>query len=177
MKKARAVRDWLKHHLFNKYWVVEHLPIPRDWKLAWDYALMERQYSRELKAARSKGDDAAIEKLQFDWHVELSLVEEEQALRFSQGLLRRARKLRVPTPSHYLPGTNQLNEDYELSPTTEHIVLTTTGAQKVRLAIREEEKWRSDAWTRRIPWVTGVTGLLGTATGLVAAWQKWGTGP
>ena len=176
MKKARAVMDWLKHRLFNKYWVVEHLPIPRDWKLAWDYALMERQYSRELKGARLKADEAAIEKLQFDWHVELSLVEEEQALRFSRGLLRQARKLRVPTPPYYVTGSTELSEDYERSPTTEHIVLTTIGAQKVRQAIREEEKWRSEVWTRRIPWVTGITGLLGTATGLVAAWQKWGAG-
>ena len=102
------------------------------------------------------------------------LLEEDEASFHSQQLLSRARELRIPTPSA-LNG-NGLSADYQRSGIDGHrYFLSLTGEQKVREAIREEEKYRSDRWARRIPYITALSGLIGTITGLVAILIKWGS--
>jgi hypothetical protein len=51
--------------------------------------------------------------------------------------------------------------------------LPIAGEQKVRTAIREEEKYRAERWARGIPYITALSGLIGTATGFIALLAKW----
>jgi hypothetical protein len=103
---------------------------------------------------------------------EYKLLEEDEVRFHSEQLLKRARELRIPTPPVY-DGTN-LTTDYQRSGLNGHsYYLSLIGEQKVRAAIREEEKYRSERWTRRIPYLTALSGLIGTITGLVALLAKW----
>jgi hypothetical protein len=169
--------SWIRRRFFNVHWLVGKLPIPRDWQLRLQRTHLSRGLEKALRAARAPNSDSLEEDVYNDWSFEFDLIDDERAEIFSRRLLNRARKLMLATPSAYAPGSIELTEDYERTHTTEQIVLSLHGAQKVRQAIREEEKWRAEGRARLIPWITAVTGLLGTATGLIATWQKWGGGP
>lgn len=109
-----------------------------------------------------------------NWQYEYRFLEEDEASFHSQQLLGRARELRIPTPSLFEGGV--LSADYQRSGLDGHrYYLSLAGEQKVRSAIREEEKYRSERWTRRIPYITALSGLIGTITGLVAILAKWGS--
>lgn len=96
---------------------------------------------------------------------------DEEQLYYSRKLLDRARHLRVLIPAYYDEG-GQLTGDYDRSRFTDILHLTMQGETKVRAAIREEEKLRSERWARRIPYVTALTGLIGAITGLAAVLSK-----
>ena len=67
-----------------------------------------------------------------------------------------------------------ISEDYQPSGLDGHrYFLSLVGEQKVRAAIREEERYRSERWTCRIPYLTALSGLVGTVTGLIALLAKW----
>ena len=108
------------------------------------------------------------------WQFEYQLLEEDEASFHSQQLLGRARELRIPTPSVFEGSV--LSSDYQRSGLDGHrYYLSLAGKQKIRSAIREEEKYRSERWARCIPYITALSGLIGTITGLVALLAKWGT--
>ena len=105
---------------------------------------------------------------------EYDFLEDDEASFHSKQLLTRARKLRIPRPP--LNSGAELGPDYVRSGVDgRRFFLSLAGEQKVRAAIREEEKYRSERWTRRIPYITALTGLIGAVTGLVALLSKWGS--
>lgn len=129
-------------------WMMRNELIPLGWRLR-----LRRHYS--------------------DWEDELDYqaLEEDEAKFHSRQLQERARVLRVPRPPVFVDGT--LSDDYQRSGFDGHVYfLSLIGEQKVRAAIREEEKYRSEVWVRRIPYITAITGLIGTITGLVALLAK-----
>ena len=85
----------------------------------------------------------------------------------SRMLLDRARQLRLPVPSLY-DGSN-ISPMYRQSTLDgTRYFLSLEGEQKVRFAIREEEKHRSERWARRVSYINALIGLIGAVTGLVA---------
>lgn len=106
-----------------------------------------------------------------DDELDYLMLEEYESSYHSQQLLSRARKLRLPIPPTF--EDDKLTADYRRSGLDGHRhFLSTVGEQKLRLAIREEEKYRSEVWVRRIPYFTAITGLVGAITGLVALLSK-----
>jgi len=100
--------------------------------------------------------------------MEYQFLEEDEASYHSKQLLGRARELRIPTPARF--EGQSLSADYQRSGLDgNRYYPSISGEQKVRGAIREEEKYRSERWTRRIPYITAFSGLIGTITGLVAS--------
>jgi hypothetical protein len=129
-------------------------------------------YGRALKAA-GDADEEALQSIRFEWGYEIAFIDDEEAERFSRKLLHKAQRLRVPIPDYYVGST--LSPDYEETRISNKIVLSTSGAQKVRKEIREEQKWRSEARARAIQFITAISGLIGTLIGLVAVLHKFGT--
>jgi hypothetical protein len=106
-----------------------------------------------------------------DDELDYQFLEEYESRYHSRQLLNRARKLRLPVPATF--DGDKLTADYRRSGLDGHrYFLSPVGEQKVRLAIREEEKYRSEVWTKRIPYLTAITGLVGAITGLVALLSK-----
>ena len=69
----------------------------------------------------------------------------------------------------------EISADYQASGVDGHrYFLSLVGEQKVRAAIREEEKYRTERWVQRIPFITALSGLIGMITGLVALLAKHG---
>jgi hypothetical protein len=106
-----------------------------------------------------------------DDELDYLMLEEYESSYYSRQLLTRARKLRLPIPLTF--EDDKLTADYRRSGLDGHrYFLSPVGEQKVRSAIREEEKFRSEVWVRRIPYLTAITGLVGAVTGLVALLSK-----
>lgn len=146
---------------FNVHRILRRVPMSQGMRLRLDRMLLERA------ARRSHPDD---DSLQWDFDV----LEEEERRYHSRQLMRRARALRLSTPVAFPPGSNKLSEDYVRSGVDGRVLyLSLIGEQKVRAAIREEERHRSDARARLIPYLTAISGLIGTITGLAAVLQKW----
>jgi hypothetical protein len=128
---------------------------------------MDREVDRERRRIMKSGGSSAELWEDGGWQLEYQFLEEDEASFHSRQLLGRARELRIPVPLVFDGAV--LSADYRPSGLDGHrYFLSLTGEQKVRLAIREEEKYRSERWTRRIPYITALSGLFGTITGLVA---------
>lgn len=135
--------------------------------------LMDREVDRERRRIVKNGGNAADIWEDGSWQFEYQLLEEDEASFHSKQLLGRARELRIPTPPVF--EGDVLSADYQRSGLDGHrYYLSLAGEQKVRSAIREEEKYRSERWARRIPYITALSGLIGTITDLVALLAKWG---
>jgi hypothetical protein len=155
----------------NQYTVVRWLPVSEGVKLRWTRRLLERQHDREMKIARATKNAEHIERGEDNWRYEFFMHADEEQAYYSRKLLERARHLRVLIPAYY-DDKNELTGDYERSNITDKIHLSLQGENKVRAAIRDEEKHRSERWARRIPYLTALTGLIGAITGLLAVVEK-----
>lgn len=157
----------------NVYRLLHITPMPEDMRLRLRRYFMDREVDRERRRVVKNGGSAADIWEDGNWRLEYQLLEEDEASFHSRQLLGRARELRIPTPSVFDGGV--LSADYQPSGLDGHrYYLSLAGEQKVRSAIREEEKYRSERWARRIPYITALSGLIGTITGLVALLVKWG---
>jgi hypothetical protein len=151
------------------YWLIDHSPLPRGWRLRALIAYIDASYARDIRRAehgRAKKD--ALERIHDDWSVESAILNEEQDVRYTRALVRQANRLRV-----LLPDSQGAWED---TPFENRRVLTNSGVKSLREAIREELRWRHE---RRAHWFTIVTPLaslivggIGAATGLIAVLQK-----
>lgn len=158
----------------NIYRLLRITPMPEGMRLRLRRSFMDREVDRERRRIVKTGGNAADLWEDGSWQFEYQFLEEDEASFHSRQLLRRARELRIPTPSVF--DGDILSADYQRSGVDGHrYFLSLTGEQKVRAAIREEEKYRSERWARRIPYITALSGLIGTITGLVALLLKWGT--
>lgn len=158
----------------NIYRLLHITPMPEGIHLRLRRYFMDREVDRERRRIIKNGGDAADIWEDSNWQFEYQLLEEDEASFHSRQLVERARELRIPTPSVF--EGNVLSADYQRSGLDGHrYYLSLAGEQKVRTAIREEEKYRSERWARRIPYITALSGLIGTITGLVALLAKWGS--
>lgn len=158
----------------NIYRLLHITPMPEGIRLRLRRYFMDREIDRERRRTVKGGGSAEYIWADGNWQFEYQLLEEDEASFHSRQLLERARELRIPTPSAF--EGNVLSADYQHSGLDGHrYYLSLAGEQKVRSAIREEEKYRSERWARRIPYITALSGLIGTITGLVALLVKWGS--
>lgn len=156
--------------LLNCYWLIDHLPTPREWRIRWLRLYLDWTYGKDIRAARSVKDAEGQERVHSEWGYEIALLNEEADERFTKQMLKQASHLRVRIPNRY--EKSKLTDDYEETPLRGLVVLSTEGGQKIREEIRKELKWRGELRAQWLPYVTAVTGLLGTATGLIAVWHK-----
>lgn len=146
-------------------------PIPEGMRLRLRRYLLDCEVDRERQRIVENGGNAETIWDNGNWQFEYQLLEEDEASFHSRRLLGRARELRIPIPSVF--EGSALSADYQRSGLDGHrYYLSLVGEQKVRSAIREEEKYRSERWGRRIPYITALSGLIGTITGLVALLVK-----
>lgn len=111
---------------------------------------MDRDLDRERRQHVKNGGAAADIWEDGNWSFEYELLEEDEAKFHSRTLLSRARKLRIMTPSVFEGET--LCSDYKRSGLDgRRYYLSIAGEQKLRAAIRDEEKYLSERWARRIP--------------------------
>jgi hypothetical protein len=156
------------------YRLLDITPMREGTRLRLRRYFMDREFDQERRRIVKNGGDAADIWDDSNWLCEYQLLEDDVASFHSRQLLRRARELRIPTPSVF--ENNVLSADYQPSGLDgRRYYLSLAGEQKVRSAIREEEKYRSERWARRIPYITALSGLIGTITGLVALLAKWGS--
>lgn len=146
--------------------------MPEGTRLRLRRYFMDREFDRERRRIVKNGGNTEHIWEEGNWQFEYQFLEEDEASFHSRQLLGRARQLRIPAPPVF-EGT-VLSADYQRSGLDGHsYYLSLSGEQKVRAAIREEEKYRSERWARRIPYITALSGLIGTITGLVALLTKW----
>ena len=158
----------------NVFRLLRILPMPEGPRLRLRRYWMDREFDRERRRIIKGGGTADDAWAYGNWSFEYDALEEDEARFHSQALLSRARELRIMIPAVHEGAT--LSSDYRRSGVDgRRYYLSIAGEQKVRAAIREEEKYRSERWARRIPYITALSGLLGTATGLIALLAKWGS--
>lgn len=146
--------------------------MPEGTRLKLRRYFMNRKADQEQRRFIKSGGSSSLFWDISHWQDEYEYLDEDEANFHSRQLLSRARDLRIPTPPLFVDGA--LSPDYKRSGLDGHrYYLSLVGEQKVRFAIREEEKYRSERWARRIPYITALSGLIGTITGLVALLAKW----
>lgn len=120
----------------------------------------ERYYDKLLKNAKKEGQKRdEIEALRQEAGSEYFDIQDEIDLLITSNLLRVAEKLILPIPK------SDNAEMWEESRYFSRKVLTKKGVAKLRTAIRDERKDKRDAY---LPWIAGLTGLIGAITGLLA---------
>jgi hypothetical protein len=158
----------------NIYRLLNITPMPEGMRLRLRRYFMEREVDQERRRFIKNEGHLTEFWANGHWQFEYQFLEEDEASFHSRQLLGRARELRITTPPLFVGDV--LSPDYQRSALDGHrYYLSLAGEQKVRSAIREEEKYRSERWSRRIPYITALSGLIGTITGLVALLAKWGS--
>lgn len=156
----------------NIYRLLQLTPMPEGTRLRLRRLFMDREIDKARRKAVKNGGSAGDIWEDGSWQFEYQMLDEDEASFHYRKLLRRARQLRIPIPP--LMNDDAISEDYQPSGLDGHrYFLSLVGEQKVRAAIREEERYRSERWTCRIPYLTALSGLVGTVTGLIALLAKW----
>jgi len=162
----------------NKYRLLRIAPMTEGLRLRIRRSLLDQEIEQERRQISRHGnhdDPTGTEWSGTDWGWEYQLLEEDEARFHYKQLLSRARKLRISIPSVF--DGEKLSADYQRSGLNgRSYFLSLTGEQKLRSAIREEEKYLTERRARLIPYITAVSGLIGTITGLVAVLIKSGSG-
>jgi hypothetical protein len=157
------------------YRLINRLPLPQQTLIRWQESMIDRSYSRQIRAAQESKDRDEVEMLRGARQFELQMLQEESDLLASRQLLRKARRLRVPVPLMSLPdGTS--SPDWEKADTQGTWHLSDSAYATLREAIRKEESYRRD---QRVRWfgylaavLTALTGIIGALTGLLAVYRK-----
>lgn len=149
------------------------IPLPRTAKLNWYLAAVERAYQKDIQAAHRVNDREKVRDLKESQRWKVAFVEEEIDHYLSKQILKKARKLRVPVP-HRTTSDPDGDEFWTQGHQTGNWYLTARGYAELRLAIRNELKERHEMRSLWIVWVSALTGLVGTCTGLLAVFSKSG---
>lgn len=149
------------------------IPLPKAMKLNWNLASVERAYQKDIRAASKLNDREKVRDLKESQRWEVALVEEEIDHHLTKQMLKRAHKLRVPVP-HRTTSDPDGDEFWTQGHQTGAWYLTTKGYSGLRLAIRNELKERHELKSRWVVWISALTGLVGTCTGLLAVFSKSG---
>ncbi len=155
----------------NLHKLLRIAPISEVARLRLYRLLLDRAFDAERRKIIKAGGTPSDIWESGSWQFEYQDLDEQEARLHSRQLMNRARKLRIPVPAVMVEGG--LSEDYQRSGFDNHTYfLSLTGEQRLRAAIREEEKYRDERWIRKLPIVSIVSGLVGSVTGLVALLTK-----
>ncbi len=124
-----------------------------------------REYRRKYEEAKKIGETEASDALEQTIHnreMELSLIDDEISQLVTSRLLSLAEDNLIPTPPLNFVSPNAA---WEQSILKRHYHLTTAAAADLRAAIRKEQRERSELFFK---WLSGLTGLVGAAIGLIA---------
>lgn len=127
---------------------------------------INQTYNKLLDEARNSRDNNEIKSLEHSRDFELRIIQEDRESLYTLKLLKKASRLKVPVPEHY--DENKNKTDYWKQGSFGSIYLTKKGIKRLREEIREEEKWYIEKRAHYIKWVTALTGIIGTLTGLIA---------
>lgn len=128
---------------------------------------LEKAYSQELVKARNEKQWGEVQKLEFSRSAELQLIDEEEDAFLTRSLLVQARSMRLPIPRLYNPDKTESDSWYVGNYTGGHY-LTTKGVVQLRQEIRRELKARHEMRAHWTVWLSALTGIVGSATGLLA---------
>ena len=141
--------------------------LPMRTRLRLERRRTDREFAREIAAARAAKDSHQVQQLQ-GMHQHFSQLHGEEEDSFeTQQLLSKARRMGVPRPPLYDKSGAETDDWYKAFQLDEWC-LTTAGMAKLRDAIRAEQKARHEGRTRWFPWISALSGLLGIATALIA---------
>jgi len=115
---------------------------------------------------KAKGNQDETRQIDMEWTQESLAIDEERRLLTQTRLLRKARRLLIPTP--------QFNEDKweESNFKVGMHLLTEKAIYELISEIRKAQKLRQELWLSWLPLVTAITGLIGAAIGLLALINK-----
>lgn len=147
--------------------IVGKLPMPTETRLEWQRVLLDRAYARDIAEARRLKDNAKVQELEQNHRFEIDLHAEEEDDFITRKLLKSARRLRVPVPHRYNPDKSASDHWYE-GHYTGRWYLTTSGVAALREEIRREQKARHESRSQWVVWLSALTGVVGSVTGLVA---------
>jgi hypothetical protein len=147
------------------YTIIDRLPLPRDLRLRLLQTYIDSVYRKKMRdAQRAKAPGEAIESIHDDWMVEDAFIADEQDLRFTRKSLRLAKRLRVPYPDD--------SDCWEETRTTGERILSAKGTEQLRMALREEQRWRQERRAHWIAYIAALTGVIGAVSGLIAVIAK-----
>lgn len=128
---------------------------------------LQSEYAKEIKTAQKNGEFQKASEIENTRRMELDLHDEQEDEYITNRLLDQARRFRVPIPHRYSPDNTESDHWYE-GHYTGQWYLTDLGVSTLRSEIRNEQKARHEIRAQWVVWLSGLTGLLGAATGLVA---------
>lgn len=141
--------------------------LPTSWDLRWSRSAIQRGYEPQIEAARQARDHKAVAQLEDSKRWELQLIDELEDEQLTAALLKKARRLKVPIPRRWSKDGAESEHWYQGSQTGQWY-LTVLGAQSIRREIREEQRQIHELRSRLLPWLTAISGVIGTLTGLIA---------
>ena len=144
-----------------------HKLAPERIRLAWSRRAIQRGYGKDIAAARIAKKFNEVAELEGFMRFEMELQQELEDGFLTSMLLRQARRLRVPIPYHRNPDGSESDHWYEGSQTREWY-LSTNGIRSLRQEIRQELKYLHESRSHYLIWLSALTGVIGSATGLIA---------
>lgn len=129
-----------------------------------------KKFHQQISEAKQENPDS-IEEINFFYSEELQTIEDERSAFYTQKLIRKATKFRVPIPA-YDCKFNEEGEFWEISSRTGDRFLTLKGINMLREEIRKEERWKRESRSHWLTIITTVSGLVGILTGLIAVIKK-----
>jgi hypothetical protein len=145
----------------------ERLLVPTEIRLGWERSRLDSAYAKDIAAARKAKDTSKVQSLEQNHRFEIDLHDEEEDEYITKSLLSTARRLRLPIPHRYKEDKTESDEWYEAR-YSGRWYLTTKGVAVMRDEIRRELKARHELRSHWVFWLTALTGVLGSLTGLVA---------
>jgi hypothetical protein len=138
-------------------------------RLSLERKLVKKSYSKEIKKAREDKDNRKLEELRRDCQFEEETITDEEDELFTNQLVNKARRLRVPVPTYLDEDGNISNSDYWEIRAGIPYYLTPLGISKLQEDIRKEERWKREGY---VVWVSTIIGIISALTALIAVWHR-----
>jgi hypothetical protein len=151
-------------------WRIFVSPVPRTLRLRLAMWKTQRDEHRAIEAARRNGATAVeLHNLKSEWfHTGFTLHQELETI-YTQRLVAKAHRLRVPIPQKPARADATANEHWEFGMESVNWYLKPDGYRKLGAEIRAERKARHEMW---LPWLTLIASLIAAITGLVVILTK-----
>jgi hypothetical protein len=140
--------------------------------LSWKLRKLERakrltlaNYKKRIRQARKVKNEDEIESLQFDEQLDIEEIDDEAHQLQNDRIIQLANRYLIPVPEFQEEGGA-----WEECERTGEWRLRVGPLAELRAAVRKE---RRDLLQGKILWASGLTGVIGTLTGLVSALHAW----
>lgn len=153
------------------FWLIRHLPVPKMIRLGLESRATDQIYLRKIAKAKDRSDSERIESLEGEHQFELSILDEENNELYTRHLLRKARRMKLPTP-RFTTSDNQETGYWESGTFRGLWYLNEDGISRIREEIRKEIRWRREQQSYWISWLSGLVGVIGALIGLAAILRK-----